>query len=1074
MSESEVNPESGDSASYLMQSDPHDPVHSPSPATSSSSSSVGSRPSDDWEPPTVEALGRKLPQYEFLALIGRGGMGAVYRARQLSLDRLVAIKVLPGEVFDENDATFVQRFKNEARTMGRMNHPGIVNVFDFGEATLAEGRERLLYFVMEYVEGTDVAQMVASQGRLQPDHALAIIAHVCDALAYAHANGIIHRDIKPANVLINRQGHVKVADFGLAKGGEDARLGLTNSNVALGTPDYVAPEALIMGMQADHRCDLYAVGVMLFNLLTGEIPRGMFRLPSAKMGTDPRFDDIIVKAMQADREYRYQSAAEIRQDLDQILTTPMAKEGEEGAAVPRNPEPGGRPVTRHSAPINVHGPSPRKHSTSGSDSGPVRGRARSSSPSRGAVNATPASSSSSSSSGGLFLLTVVLALIFGGWWVMQSTPREQAPETVVEGSPTAQTTNGSVGISATPAVSSTASKAGGNETDDRPYPVGRAVRVFHTEESVRQWTSGPNPLMRRGADGWLRFDSTPVSMKPEGAVGKNWGIRARFRHTKDRSSKLVLRNTHGQQYYLSLNYREAGLKAQLKNSSGATSPVQFPPPLQLDFLEEDEMYFVEFFALENRLVARVGGRYLGQALDDKISFGEVEIWGTMDIRDIEVANLDGMEEAEMLRWARVDPNGVDISPNAMLALSGEGTTSPKDLMGGIEHFPQGRWVTLFQREDQFSTPMKQAGARMSSDGWITTTHQFALEGLKARNMGIRAKFKKAAGKMSPTLRLRMDRDPRGGGYEFSNYQRRKVRLLQRTGGPPLMEVEGEMAWSDAPMTPDNGGFTLEFYAIGSRLVGLVNGRVVSVATHDRWRNGWAAVLPFENPMRDLQIINLDGLSDDEALSKVGLKSKLENPPWASNLTLNPNSSSKIGTMSSTGGTVPAQAARAAPPLPAEGVEIRQRMEKLSGERVREPYESSLKSLNSGYMSALQREEQKIRQSGKLDEVLKFQQEMKRFKSNELQILADEDEVGTPDALKSLRGTWRSTHANLLKTREEAEQALFGQYVGALQNLESDLTRQNRVDDALAVREFRVNGLRRSEGAAGAAQQDRVQ
>ena len=147
-----------------------------------------------------------LPQYDQWEMIGCGGMGAVYKARQTSLDRLVAIKVLPPQVA-EDEAEYIERFKNEARTMAKMNHPAIVAVYDFGET-----RDELLYIVMEYIDGTDVAKMIQSQGKLPVDHALAITAHVCDALAYAHEHGVVHRDIKPANILINMEGAIKVAD----------------------------------------------------------------------------------------------------------------------------------------------------------------------------------------------------------------------------------------------------------------------------------------------------------------------------------------------------------------------------------------------------------------------------------------------------------------------------------------------------------------------------------------------------------------------------------------------------------------------------------------------------------------------------------------------------------------------------------------------------------------------------------------------------------------------------------------------------------------------------------------------
>ena len=280
--------------------------------------SHGSRPGG-WQPPTPEELQAQMPQFKVIGLLGRGGMGAVYRCWQSSLDRHVAVKVLSQELGDQDDANFVARFKQEAKTMAQLSHPGIVPVFDAGETTGG-----LLYFVMEFIQGTDVAQMLREQGRLPPGHALSITAHVCDALAYAHQQGVVHRDVKPANVIIDIHGRVRVADFGLAKSMDPERFGgLTRSNMAMGTPDFIAPETMSPGVPVDHRADLYAVGVMLYNMLTGEVPRGMFKLPSQKAGSDPRFDEIVVKAVQTELIERYQSATEIRRDLDVILNAPL-------------------------------------------------------------------------------------------------------------------------------------------------------------------------------------------------------------------------------------------------------------------------------------------------------------------------------------------------------------------------------------------------------------------------------------------------------------------------------------------------------------------------------------------------------------------------------------------------------------------------------------------------------------------------------------------------------------------------------------------------------------------------------
>ncbi|WP_294390011.1 bifunctional serine/threonine-protein kinase/formylglycine-generating enzyme family protein [Prosthecobacter sp.] len=257
-------------------------------------------------------------------------MGAVYKGTQKSLDRPVAIKILSATL-DESDQGFAERFKNEARALGKLKHPGIVGVYDFGTAT-----DGLLYIVMEYVDGTDVAKMIAQKGRLHTDHAMAITAHVCDALAYAHERGIIHRDIKPANIMVGYDGVVQVADFGLAKVSTDGQtLGLTQSGMAMGTLHYMAPESLMLGSAVDHRADIYAVGVMLYQMLTGKLPQGMFELPSLLVpGLDPRYDDIIAKALREDRDARYPSIGEMRRDLDGILTQPVIKVEEKAEATP--------------------------------------------------------------------------------------------------------------------------------------------------------------------------------------------------------------------------------------------------------------------------------------------------------------------------------------------------------------------------------------------------------------------------------------------------------------------------------------------------------------------------------------------------------------------------------------------------------------------------------------------------------------------------------------------------------------------------------------------------------------------
>lgn len=282
-----------------------------------------------WQPPSCEELQALLHGYEVLHFVARGGMGAVYRGVQRSLGRQVAIKILPPALSD-TDPHYAERFKQEARAMGQLNHPGIVAVYDFGEM-----ENGTLYFIMEFIEGTDVAQMVAKQGRLPSAHAMAITAHVCDALQYAHQCGVVHRDIKPANIMVGYDGRVKVADFGLAKQPRHTDVSLTQSGFVMGTPHFVAPEAITLGVSVDHRADIYAVGVMLYQMLTGKVPQGVFEMPSLQVpGLDPRYDQIVASAMREDRECRYQQILDMRRALDAIMTQPVGRTDKDQGIAP--------------------------------------------------------------------------------------------------------------------------------------------------------------------------------------------------------------------------------------------------------------------------------------------------------------------------------------------------------------------------------------------------------------------------------------------------------------------------------------------------------------------------------------------------------------------------------------------------------------------------------------------------------------------------------------------------------------------------------------------------------------------
>ena len=300
-----------------------------------------------WEPPTVAEAARLFPNYEITEMIGRGGMGVVYKGRQTSLDRMVAIKLLPLEVSIDRD--FGDRFVREARTMAKMNHPNIVSVFDFGNTT--EGH---LYFVMEFVEGTTLHHLIKSVG-LKASQALEIIVRVCEALQYAHSEGVIHRDIKPANILVDTKGRVKVTDFGLARmdtSKTPEEWGQTMTGMVLGTPDYMAPEQK-KGIRVDHRADIYSLGVMLYEMLCGEIPAGIFDPPSLRVAVDERIDQVVICAMQQEPDRRYASSGEMKTAVETIRDTPLPQRPADQVTATVPPPPPPKPDqarTEHGAP----------------------------------------------------------------------------------------------------------------------------------------------------------------------------------------------------------------------------------------------------------------------------------------------------------------------------------------------------------------------------------------------------------------------------------------------------------------------------------------------------------------------------------------------------------------------------------------------------------------------------------------------------------------------------------------------------------------------------------------------------
>jgi serine/threonine-protein kinase len=287
-------------------------------------------------------------RYELGEIIGFGGMSEVHKARDLRLNRDVAIKVLRADL--ARDPTFYLRFKREAQNAAALNHPAIVAVYDTGEAEVDGGP--LPYIVMEYVDGETLRDIVRGKGPLPPRRAMEVIADVCAALDFSHKNGIVHRDMKPANIMINRHGAVKVMDFGIARAIADSSNPMTQTAAVIGTAQYLSPEQA-RGEQVDARSDVYSVGCVLYEILTGEPPftgdspiavayqhvREDPKLPShVHPGVPRELDSVVLKAMAKNPANRYQTAAEMRADLIRVLggqkpTAPMVMTEEDRTTI---------------------------------------------------------------------------------------------------------------------------------------------------------------------------------------------------------------------------------------------------------------------------------------------------------------------------------------------------------------------------------------------------------------------------------------------------------------------------------------------------------------------------------------------------------------------------------------------------------------------------------------------------------------------------------------------------------------------------------------------------------------------
>jgi eukaryotic-like serine/threonine-protein kinase len=265
----------------------------------------------------------QLGDFLLLTKLGEGGMGQVFQAKQISKDRQVAVKVLAKQVSQRRG--FLERFQREARVMGKLNHPNIVKYLAAGES------QGWFYLAMELIEGGSVASRLKSLGKLPVAESLQIAIQGCAALHYAHEQALVHRDVKPDNLLITSEGVVKLADLGLARTTDDSEIELTSTGQGMGTPLYAAPEQTIDAKRADAKSDLYSLGCVLYECLTGKLPfdgknlvellqakqQGTFQLPSLRVkGLPSGLDRILIRMMAKLPEHRFASVAEAKSELE--------------------------------------------------------------------------------------------------------------------------------------------------------------------------------------------------------------------------------------------------------------------------------------------------------------------------------------------------------------------------------------------------------------------------------------------------------------------------------------------------------------------------------------------------------------------------------------------------------------------------------------------------------------------------------------------------------------------------------------------------------------------------------------
>lgn len=721
------------------------------------------QPAAQVELPLPEELTKLLPggNYHVESFLGQGGMGAVYKGIQVRLKRPVAIKIMRRDMGKDYD--FEARFEREAQAMAKLNHPNIVSVIDFGEA----GPD-YLYIVMELIDGADLMDVIRG-GQMTQEMALSLLPQICDALQFAHDHGIVHRDIKPSNIMLTRDGRVKMCDFGLAKRYDVQSSFRTQTGTGMGTPDYAAPEQFDPKANIDHRADIYALGVMIYQMITGQLPRGVWKPPSQRASIAPQWDSIVSRAMQSDPSDRYQQASEMKTDVSSI---PLAgKEGSAGTPA-RNPSTGGAAA--------------KKEEAVKSDRAPVKSRAP------------------------------LLIGVIGGIAVIAISAFFAFKK------------SDQGGATAPPAVSDSATKTPSTE------PWQDVLR----DPTKLQLADGAE----RTADG-LQLPAKSTS-RVQGTC-KDAAIRIRsIFDPRNRAIANARSSSPGNYSLIANDEKTIRLYFWGGPAMGSTTLQTFPVPRPL---QPGQEYELELRAVGSTLTARLDGQLLGSVEDSRLSSGAFGVNNSAQQSDAPPLVVRSVEFLDLDQPAAVSP-----SPSLPVSKSPD----PK--------FPPGQWVKLFTKPEDLPADVRKPDSGVKwEDGVLEAAAPFSQRSpLRIKNGGIMFKTP-----LDAKFQLRL-RDKTGDEFYALNSNGSVSRAARVNGSLKLDELTKPPSLLAAKFL-----IQWEFFAIGNRLIAKRDGTIIATTLDTNIADGNPSIANAIGTFRDIEVINLDGLPEAEALRLLGVDEK---------------------------------------------------------------------------------------------------------------------------------------------------------------------------------------------------------